>query len=59
MIRRMIGKREARRRFSDDVGVEKGVGWGGERERKREEVCGDVEMDCNDVKLINVCWKEH
>lgn len=39
MIRRMIGKREARRRFSDDVGFEKGVGRerGGEREEEREE----------------------
>ena len=37
MIRRMIGKREARRRFSDDVGFEKGVGGGGgARERGRE-----------------------
>lgn len=35
MIRRMIGKREARRRFSDDMGFEKGVGWG-EREEERE-----------------------
>lgn len=35
MIRRMIGKREARRRFSDDMGFEKGVGLG-EREEERE-----------------------
>ena len=38
MIRRMIGKREARRRFSDDVGFEKGVGCG-EREEERERKC--------------------
>lgn len=41
MIRRMIGKREAWRRFSDDVGFEKGVGRerGGERgERERKGV---------------------
>lgn len=29
-----------------------------ERGRKREEGCGDVEMEWNDVKLISVWWKE-
>ena len=32
---------------------------GRERGREREEVYGDVEMEWNDVKLINVWWKEH
>ena len=32
---------------------------GGERGGEREEGCGDVEMEWNDVKLINVWWKEH
>ena len=48
MIRRMIGKREARRRFSDDVGFEKGVG----RERGGQSRLGAWEVGVGYVKQL-------
>lgn len=52
MTGRMVGKREAKRRFQ--------MMWVFEKEREREREGGeDIETEWNDVKLIYVWWKEH